>query len=231
MFILNADPHGDYSKILNFCNKLNITSHDTIILLGDVAVNYFGDFRDTPRKEILNNLPCNFFCIHGNHEMRPIHLSNYKLIDYNGGKAWQDPNYQKIIFAKDGEIYNLDGYKCVAIGGAYSVDKPYRLTHGLKWFEDEQPDDEIKNYVEKKLAENNWNVDYVFSHTCPISFEPREVFLKGLDQSKIDKTTEMWLGSIEYKLNYKKWYVGHYHTDKIYGNLRFLFDDFVELGK
>lgn len=42
--------------------------------------------------------------------------------------------------------------KTIVIGGAYSVDKFYRLSKGYNWFEDEQPSDEIKAYVESNLV-------------------------------------------------------------------------------
>ncbi len=38
--------------------------------------------------------------------------------------------------------------------------------------------------------------------------------MEGLDQSKVDRTTEEWLDKIEDRLNYQKWYCGHYHTEK-----------------
>lgn len=231
MFILNADPHGNYNKIIDFCNKFDMTRKDTIILLGDVAFNYLGDERDKIRQQQLSSLPCNFLCIHGNHEMRPSTLPQYKLINYNGGKVWVDDIYPNVMFAKDGDVYNLDGNKCMAIGGAYSVDKPYRLIMGYNWFDDEQPSSDIKNYVESQLNDNNWNMDYIFSHTCPICYEPKEMFINSIDNNTIDKSTEQWLGGIEYKLNYKKWYCGHFHTDKNIDRIRFIFNDFIELGK
>lgn len=229
MFYINADPHGDYRKIENFIDRMELTKEDTIILLGDVAANYYGDDRDDARKKWLNDLGPKFFCIHGNHEMRPFNLPQYALIDYNDGKVWVDPKYPNILFAKDGEIFNLDGKKCVVLGGAYSVDKPLRLARHLGWFEDEQPSDEIKNFAEENLKKNNWTVDFVFSHTCPVSYEPRECFLPNLDQTSVDKSTEMWLGDIEYKLNYDKWYVGHYHIDKTIDKIQFLYNSFEML--
>lgn len=231
MYILNADPHGEYSKIKEFCNKFKPTENDTLILLGDVAANYYGNSSDNRRKKELAALPCNVFCIHGNHEMRPEHINGYKLIDYNSGKVWIEEKYPTIMFAKDGEIYDFDGSKCIVLGGAYSVDKFYRLRMGYQWFDDEQPSEETKKFAEENLEKNNWKVDFVFSHTCPINYEPREMFLEGLDQSTVDKTTENWLQWIEGKLDYKKWYVGHFHTDKIHDKVRFLFNDFIELGK
>ena len=59
--------------------------------------------------------------------------------------------FSNILFAKDGEVYSFDGYKCMVIGGAYSVDKHYRLANGWSWFSTEQPSDEIKQYVEDEL--------------------------------------------------------------------------------
>ena len=47
------------------------------------------------------------------------------------------------------------------IGGAYSVDKFYRIRYNKDWFADEQPSYEIQEYVENKLESLNWNVDIV----------------------------------------------------------------------
>ena len=115
------------------------------------------------------------------------------------------------------------------IGGAYSVDKRYRLARGAKWWPDEQPSDEIKSKVESVLEQRGWQIDIVLSHTCPLKYEPREVFLAGINQSTVDKSTEVWLGTIEAKLQYEHWYCGHYHTVKEIDKLQFMFEDFTLL--
>ena len=66
------------------------------------------------------------------------------------------------------------------IGGAYSVDKWYRLRMDMNWFPDEQPSAEIKASVERKLEELSWKVDVVLSHTCPERYVPVEAFLSGM---------------------------------------------------
>ena len=134
--------------------------------------------------------------------------------------------FPDILFAVDGEVYNFNGYRCIVIGGAYSVDKHYRLAHGWHWWPDEQPDETVKAAVEARLAALHWNIDIVLSHTCPRKYEPTEVFLSGLDQSSVDKSTEDWLDSIEDRLDYKKWYCGHYHTRKQIDKMQFMFEDF-----
>ena len=83
----------------------------------------------------------------------------------------------------------------------------------------------IKQNVEQKLDELSWNVDVVLSHTVPLKYEPTEVFLEGLDQSKVDRTTEEWLDKIEDRLNYQKWYCGHYHTEKKVDKIEIMFEN------
>ena len=73
-------------------------------------------------------------------------------------------------------------------------------------------------------------MDYVLSHTAPLKYEPRELFLDFIDQSKVDKFTEEWLSEIEEKLDYAKWFFGHYHGNKRLGKSEMLFEGIKELG-
>ena len=65
--------------------------------------------------------------------------------------------------------------------------------------------------------------DIVLTHTCPYKYEPREVVIPGLDQSKIDKTMEHFLDNVEENIKYDKWYCVHYHTEKQIDKLEFVF--------
>jgi len=222
MIYITGDIHGSPWRIIKHATKFKLTAEDIIIILGDVGANYYRDERDTLVKKHLNRLAPTILCIHGNHEIRPGTISSYKQKNWNGGRVYYEKEYPKLLFAVDGEIFNLDGNRCIAIGGAYSVDKFYRICKGYGWWEDEQPSEEIKAYVEKQLELNS--VDIVLSHTCPLKYEPIEVFLPQIDQSTVDKSTEAWLDSIEDNLVYKAWYCGHYHTTKRIDNMHFLFE-------
>lgn len=225
MVYITGDTHGDFSRYIEFNARMTPAKEDTMIVLGDAGLNYYGNERDDSRKAFVNGFPFTTFCIHGNHEMRPADIPTYKTKEYCGGTVWYEEKYPNILFAKDGEFYDFDGFSCVVIGGAYSVDKFYRISHGWNWFENEQPSEEIKKYVEQQLESRGYKADVVLSHTCPVFYEPIEVFIKGLDQSCVDKSTEMWLGGIEYKLDYKRWYCGHYHTAKKIDKLQFMYED------
>lgn len=229
MVYLTGDTHGDFRRIKQFCLKVKPTIDDTLIILGDAGFNYYGNYRDRNGKEYVSKLPITLFCIHGNHECRPTSLPTYIEKEHHGGTVWYEEEYPNILFAKDGEIYDFDGKKCVVIGGAYSVDKFYRLTMGWNWFPDEQPLDEIKQYVEQQLSSVGNKVDVVLSHTCPVKYEPVETFMSCIDQSKVDKSTEIWLGEIESRITYDKWFCGHYHIAKKIDKLQFMFDDYDTL--
>ena len=45
-----------------------------------------------------------------------------------------------------------------------------------------------------------------------------------VDQSRVDKSTEEWLDTIEQRLDYKRWYCGHYHTEKTIDRMTFMFE-------
>jgi 3-oxoacid CoA-transferase subunit A len=202
---------------------------DIIVLLGDVGANFFGGMRDKSVKAMLDMCGPKLLCVHGNHEMRPWNVPGYELKEWHGGKVWVQESFPNLLFAKDGEIFDLDGLRCIVIGGAYSVDKPMRLSRGYGWWEDEQPSDEIKTYVEEQLRTNP--IDVVLSHTCPFKYEPIEMFLSGVDQSGVDDSTERWLDKIEESIDYKAWYCGHWHTDKRIYRMHFLFESFEGLER
>ena len=190
---LTGDTHGQFDRIVTFCALHNMEKENTLIILGDAGLNYYGDLRDLWGKETLARLPCTFFCIHGNHERRPGPSLCYRLSTYHGGSVWVQPQYPNIVFAMDGEIYEFCGQSCLVLGGAYSVDKWYRLARGYGWWPDEQPSPELRARVEAVLDQRAWQVDVVLSHTCPLRYEPVEVFISGIDQSQVDKSTETWL--------------------------------------
>ena len=228
MIYITGDKHGDYSDVFEFCYKFKTSRNDILIILGDAGINYFLGDNDYILKNSLLQLPITLFCIHGNHEERPENIKTYITKLFHDGIIYYEENYPNILFAKDGEVYNFNDYKTLVIGGAYSVDKYYRISKGYKWYSSEQPDDIIKERVKNNLLKNNNEVDIILSHTCPFKYLPYEVFISGIDQTKVDKTTEIFLDEIETSIKYKKWYCGHFHIDKSVDKLRFMMYDIDE---
>ncbi len=225
MTYLTGDTHGDFRRYSEFNDRTKPGEEDVMIVLGDAGLNYFGDERDAMRKAFVNYFPFTTFCLHGNHEMRPWDVPGMQMKQYRGGDVWYEPAFPRIVYAKDGEVYDFDGYQCIVIGGAYSVDKYTRLARGWRWFENEQPSEAIKREVENKLDSLGRRVDVILSHTCPLKYEPIETFLGGIDQRSVDTSTEAWLDTIEESVDYRKWYCGHFHTSKKTHRLQFMFMD------
>ena len=225
MIYFTGDIHGRPKKIGDYCKKIGCTQDDIILILGDVGANYFRNARDAIVKDTLNALGPTIFCVHGNHEQRPANIPGYELQPWNGGQVWVQREYPNLLFARDGDIFEINGLRYLVIGGAYSVDKYYRLSIGAGWWPDEQPSAAIKEYVERQVADKQ--VDVILSHTCPFKYEPREMFIKGIDESRVDTSTEKWLDEIEKKVDYKAWLCGHWHTDKTVDRIHFLYDTFI----
>lgn len=269
-YFVTGDIHGDFRDLLSRIRKNHIKAGDCLIILGDACFNFFRDIEDIALKSSANNLGITLFCIQGNHEIRPKNIKTYKTKEWNGGIVWYEPEFPNLLFAKDGEIYNINGNKTLVIGGAYSVDKYYRaakyyMRSGTRmpylntlikiaegntvsledkkivdeflycasgnfgWWNDEQISDEDKEKIDGILTAEN-RFDIVLSHTCPLKYEPTEVFLTGVNQDMVDKTMETWLNEVEERIEYKKWYAGHYHLNKNLGNgFEFLFGDVKEI--
>ena len=121
MIYITGDIHGEVSRVADAVERFQITSEDMIVILGDVGMNYYGNNRgDRHRKKKLNKLGVPVFCIHGNHEMRPSTIDSYHEVQWKDGTVYIEDEYPNLLFAKDGEVYDLDGRKTLVIGGAYS---------------------------------------------------------------------------------------------------------------
>ena len=227
-FYITGDTHGNFNRIDYFCQRFETSKEDILCILGDAGINYYLNKKDYMLKQVLQDMPITFFCIHGNHEERPFNISTYITKKWNGGTVYYEEEFPNILFAKDGEIYNINGKSILVIGGAYSVDKEYRLLKGWRWFKDEQPNKEIVKYIEKQITKQR-HFDIVLTHTCPIKTEPRHMFLPFIDQSKVDKTTELLLQRIADWITFDNWYFGHFHGHWDNGKYHMLFEDYVEV--
>ena len=224
MIYITADTHGRFNHLTDFLRSGEISRDDVLIILGDTGFNY----DNVPGSGLRRKAPMNYYnipilCLQGNHELRPEHIDTYKEMEWNGGIVYREDKYPNLLFAKDGEVYTIDGRELLVCGGAYSVFKDYRIAHGLRWYPDEQPSEATKRRIEQQLADRNWKIDIMLTHTCPTKAVPKEKYIRTVDQRTVDTSTEDWLDSIEDKLDYSAWYCGHWHIEKQVGNIHFIY--------
>lgn len=228
-----GDCHGQFNKIKMLCDLEHTTIEDYLIICGDVGLNYYCNELDIPNKKFLSKLPITLICIHGNHEERAWNLDSYKKV-YNEDLCcytYIEEKYPNILFLEDGVFY-LKDKKCLSIGGAYSIDKHYRLQMGYSWFESEQLTEEEKERI-FKILDNENSFFYIFTHTVPLKYEHelKDLFLPSVDQSLVDKSMEKFLDKVEDKISYQHWFFGHYHAHfDLTPNLTILYNDIIELN-
>ena len=228
-WLIRGDCHGNFTWI-----DKQLTSYKpeetAVIVLGDVGFNFYLNKRDARAKREVDAKGYYIYCLRGNHEMRPEHLLDIKReYDHNvNGYILYQEDYPHIRYFENYGIYYINGYRCLAIGGAYSVDKWYRLASaGISnpifnnpkrtgWFADEC-------LTEKEMADceamiqvsgNNY-FDFVFTHTCPYKYQPRDMFLGFVDQSSVDDSMEKWMDKLTEQIEFDIWCFGHYHADRL----------------
>lgn len=226
MLYITGDLHRDFTRF----KHMDLTEDDLVIVLGDVDLNYYLDFKDIKKKQKISKMPCSWFFIRGNHEERPENIPTYKLQTVERivrGKVYMEAEFPKLMFAAEG-LYEIGGYRCFVTNGAYSVDKAYRLAFGWQWFKDEElTDEEMVETLEK--AQQAGVVDFVLSHTCPARYLPTHALLEGIDQSKVSHRMEEFLDELADTLDYRRWWCGHFHIDWVIDNVQFMYKDIMEL--
>lgn len=223
-FLVRGDTHGRFTWIDQLGNY--IPQETSIIILGDAGFNFYLNKSDNKLKHWVNQRGYTIYCLRGNHEARPRDISGM-IVWYDNiikGNVYIQLEYPNIRYLMDYGIYQFDKYKCLCIGGAYSVDKYYRLARfgytdetniptRSGWFNDEQLTSYEMFQYESRIQGKQ--VDFVFTHTCPLSFQPTDLFLGFVDQSKVDSSMEKWMESIKNSFEWNIWCFGHYHADRI----------------
>lgn len=213
-FYVTGDIHGVIDRFFN--SKISCRSDVGIIILGDSGCNFYkSKTKQHIIKSELNSFGCTFYMVRGNHDNRPENIEGMEIIfdDNVQGEVYYQLEYPYIRYLIDGKVYFFGKYKTLVVGGAYSVDKWYRIEKHLTWYSDEQlTKEEMDNIL---CTVNGDSFDFILSHTCPKDWEPRDLFLPSVNQATVDCSMEEWLNILKDAIKWKVWLFGHYHDDRI----------------
>ena len=99
---------------------------------------------------------------------------------------------------------------------------------GYNWFADEQNSEDKRIKILEDFKDKE--VDIILSHTCPLDWQPTDLFLRSVDQSMVDNSMEKWLNEIKDNVKYKLWLFGHYHADRLVRpHVEMMYADTVDL--
>lgn len=244
---ITGDKHGDYTDVAKFCERWQTSKDDVMIVLGDNGINYYGLLKDRRKKKSLSKLPITFIMIRGNHDRRPysdVYQERELSTELFSGIFLVEDEFPSLLFTKEFGWYTINGQKTFVIGGAYSVDKWYRLEqyelgyHQYKWFPNEQLSQEEMTEAMDNLT-FDWPVGedvVILSHTCPMFYKPYDKLLPGINQEEVDESMERWLNDVhsfveevsaEWGTQWH-WYCGHWHIDRRIDHFRFMYDDYLQ---
>lgn len=217
---VSGDTHG---KVADRIYDANLRPGDTLIILGDNGLNFFLDERDKKEKKLVQASGVNVYCLRGNHDVRPqTLLTMERIYDYETENfVYREPPYSNIRYLIDGSTYQFGDYSALVIGGAYSIDRNLRLSQIRKdgwcgWWPDEQLYECEKEKILRRVHRSN--ADFIFTHTCPLEFQPTDLFLSSVDQSTVDNSMEQFLSKVSKEVKWNIWLFGHYHQDRIERN-------------
>lgn len=220
---VTGDTHGNFDWLADWCVKNKTTKNDALIICGDAGFMYYGanNWREKHIKQTAQDCPITILCVRGNHEARPANYTDIRLVEVEPDPCvpngyYYESGYPDIWYIADGSAIDINGKRCLFIGGAYSVDKEYRQTMGWRWFADEELTREEQLNIMDKLngCGQHPHFDFVFTHTCPNETIPTDLFLAFIDQSKVSRSMENFLTEIANLIYFDKWFFGHYHADR-----------------
>lgn len=217
MVYITGDTHGNYNDFIKRICRYPITKDDTVIVCGD-----FGFVWDDPRHRYflakLTVLPFMIAFIDGNHEDFSL-LETYPVEDWHGGKVHRIAG--NIVHLMRGQLFIIEGKNFFTMGGAYSIDKALR-TEGVNWWSRELPDNNDYSTAGETLKKCGYKTDYVITHTVPESV----IYYIGHVPDSHDAELTGYFEWLYRKLEFKKWFAGHFHINRLVrDNVQILLDD------
>lgn len=224
MTFITGDIHADIDirklNTENFPKQKELTKDDFLIICGDFGLVWDESDREMYWRNWLSNRNFTTLFVDGNHENFNL-LRQFPIKEKFGGYVREIA--PTVYHLERGQVFNVDGQRIFAMGGARSIDA-YLRTEGRSWWPEEIPSKEEMDYAIASLDKANWDVDYVITHCAPKSVQAE--VLKYCDPDPVAG----FLERIYSELKFKRWYFGHYHIDKQV-NKQFvaLFDKIVEI--
>ena len=210
MIYITGDLHGDVDihklSSSRFPEGNSLTRNDYLIVCGDFGLLWDGSPEERYWLHWLDKKPWTTLWIDGNHENFDM-LEDYDVVEWHGARVQYITG--NIIHICRGSVFDLEGVRFFAFGGAESHDKEIR-TPGKSWWTDEMPSGAEMELGRKALDDADWSVDVVITHTIPGRIQ-EAVFGEDYPCNQLND----YFDEISERLDYSYWFSGHYHSSTI----------------
>lgn len=208
MVYITGDTHAhiDIGKLStsHFPQQKEMTKDDYLIICGDFGLVWDGSRREIYWQDWLSDKKFTTLFVDGNHENFDL-LRSVPEVKMFGGCVREIA--KGIYHLERGQILDIGGNKIFVMGGARSIDRASRREHA-SWWGEEIPSLEEMSRAISVLDEASWNVDYVITHCAPRSIQ--QLIASWYENDPVVDFLEY----IRMRLNFKRWYFGHYHIDR-----------------
>ena len=232
---VTGDTHNsiDLDSVISHSKNTRLNLDDKIIIAGDFGL-LWGHERNNREQNLIDFWIARYpevLWIDGNHENfdRIKELPTEERHGSDVGVV-----HPGIYHLRRGRVYTIDGLKFFTFGGGYSIDKLHRF-EGISWWKEELPSFMESSNGLNVLEEHNNKVDYVITHTAPLSVFNAMCSLTNLRHKKNmeDRSLMEYFDHVSDTVDFKKWFFGHYHVDLVThgGKYRCLYNDVVSINK
>ena len=227
---ITGDCHGDFRRLLD-PRFSGADKNDYLLVCGDFGGIWSGaQWEEEMMDRLERELPYTLLWIDGNHEGFD-HLKSYQAEYWRGGMVQYICPH--VIHLMRGYEYTIEKKRFWVMGGARSIDitdgllekddpllkekildlkrqgKNYFRIRGINWFPEEMPSEEERERGMECLQKNGMKTDYIITHAA--STMVSNYFSAWRFQA--DELTE-YFEIVREKVQFKKWFCGHYHTDE-----------------
>ena len=209
MIYVTGDTHGDLSRFKHPMFR-KIKKRDSLIICGDFGFIWDGD-KNKKEKRLLKWLgkrKYNVLFVDGAHENFD-ELEKYPEEQWNGGRTRKISG--KLRQLMRGSVFEIDGKKILAFGGGDGDNSDKEAEPGPQ--SKCQPTHEDFNLAMTALEKIEYKIDYI------VSYEPPTMITEFLSLNSISASVSdnlsYYLDEINRKADYKRWFFGRHHIDKI----------------
>lgn len=205
MIYITGDLHGDKQRLKDKQLR-HLKKGDTLIVCGDFGFLWDGSKKESAYLKKLGKLKYNILFIEGTHDNLDL-IGQYPLEDWNGGKVRRISG--NLLKLERGSIYTIEGKTIFTFGGGESIDLDERLKDNM-WWSQELPTEEELQLAKANLESQENKVDYIITHECSSK-------VKSFIDMKSDHINMLtaFFDHIAEEVEFKGWYFGCYHMDKI----------------
>ncbi|MEG1630686.1 MAG: hypothetical protein RR423_00340 [Hydrogenoanaerobacterium sp.] len=199
---ITGDIHGEPERFKDPAIK-RLRRGDTLIICGDFGFVWDGSKAEQHRLKGLSRRRYNIAFVDGVHENHAL-LNTYPVTEWNGGKVHNIKG--RLFHLMRGQVYNISGKTIFTLGGGENPELNPKSAEAEACL----PTIDELYEANENLQKVDYTVDYIVTHECSGN-------VKGFINMDDNSYNHLYafLNDAAKVIEYKKWFFGCHHIDKV----------------